>query len=117
MHNTVRHAGRRNLPATAARRRTLADIQKWICYGPAHACAGATKGKILMRRDAGLTLVDMDAIQTVRNEKTCTPVKCPRCAYGPFTIVGGEIVFAQGRIRPRRAGQTAGIHSVSVAWN
>ena len=89
-----------------AGRCTLADIQKWMCYGPAHAYAIADKGKILEGWDADLTLVDMDVTQTVQNEKTFTKVKWSPYAgralrgWPVYTIVGGEIVFEQGRIRP-----------------
>ena len=89
-----------------AGRCTLADIQKWMCYGPARAYAIANKGKILEGWDADLTLVDMDNLRPVRDEDCFTKVK-----WSPYTgrmlrgwpvctIVGGEVAFDQGRIRP-----------------
>ncbi len=89
-----------------AGRCTLADIQKWMCYGPARAYAIANKGKILEGWDADLTLVDMDDLRTVRNENCFTKVKWSPYAgralrgWPVYTIVGGQIVFDQGRIRP-----------------
>jgi dihydroorotase len=93
---TEMHAGRCN----------LADIQKWMCYGPAQAYAIANKGKILVGWDADLTLVDMDNLQPVRHADTYTKAKWSpydgRALRGwpVFTIVGGEIVFDHGRNRP-----------------
>ncbi len=89
-----------------AGRCTLADIQKWMCYGPAQAYAIANKGKILEGWDADLTLVDMDEVRPVQNAKTFTKVKWSPYAgrelrgWPVYTIVGGEIIFEQGRIRP-----------------
>ncbi len=85
---------------------TLAEIQKWMCYGPAHGYGIANKGKILEGWDADLTLVDMDTIKPVRNTETFTKVKWSPYAgreltgWPVYTIVGGSIVFDQGRIRP-----------------
>ena len=89
-----------------AGRCTLAEIQKWMCYGPAHSYGIANKGKILEGWDADLTLVDMDTIKPVRNTETFTKVKWSPYAgreltgWPVYTIVGGNIVFDQGRIRP-----------------
>lgn len=89
-----------------AGRCTLADIQQWMCYGPAHAYAIPNKGRILEGWDADLTLVDMDTLKPVRNEDCFTKVKWSPHAgrelrgWPVYTIVGGKVVFDHGRIRP-----------------
>ena len=88
-----------------AARCTLAEIQKWMCHGPAEAYGIRNKGKILEGWDADLTLVDMDHVRPVRNEEMFTRVR-----WSPFngreltgwpiyTIVGGQVAFDRGKIR------------------
>jgi len=88
-----------------AGRCTLAEIQKWMCHGPAEAYGIRHKGKILEGWDADLTLVDMDHVRPVRNEEMFTRVR-----WSPFngreltgwpiyTIVGGQVAFDRGKIR------------------
>jgi len=88
-----------------AGRCTLAQIQKWMCHGPAEAYGIRHKGKILEGWDADLTLVDMDHVRPVRNEEMFTRVR-----WSPFngreltgwpiyTIVGGQVAFERGKIR------------------
>jgi dihydroorotase len=88
-----------------AGRCTLAEIQKWMCHGPAEAYGIRNKGKILEGWDADLTLVDMVHTRPVRNEEMFTKVR-----WSPFngreltgwpiyTIVGGQVVFDRGKIR------------------
>ena len=88
-----------------AGRCTLAQIQKWMCHGPAEAYGIRHKGKILEGWDADLTLVDMDHARPVRNEEMFTRVR-----WSPFngreltgwpiyTIVGGQVAFERGKIR------------------
>ena len=88
-----------------AGRCTLAEIQKWMCHGPAEAYGIRNKGKILEGWDADLTLVDMEHIRPVRNEEMFTRVR-----WSPFdgreltgwpiyTIVGGQVAFDRGKIR------------------
>ncbi|MCG6976942.1 MAG: dihydroorotase [Acidiferrobacterales bacterium] len=83
----------------------LAQIQKWMCYGPAEGYRIPNKGKILEGWDADLTLVDMDNAKPVRNEEVFS-----RVGWSPYegrelvgwpiyTIVGGRVVFDQGKIR------------------
>jgi dihydroorotase len=83
----------------------LAQIQKWMCYGPAEGYRIPNKGKILEGWDADLTLVDMDDTKPVRNEEVFS-----RVGWSPYegrelvgwpvyTIVGGRVVFDQGKIR------------------
>jgi dihydroorotase len=88
-----------------AGRCTLAEIQKWMCHGPAEAYGIRHKGKILEGWDADLTLVDMEHTKPVRNEEMFTKVR-----WSPFqgreltgwpiyTIVGGQVAFDRGKIR------------------
>ncbi len=88
-----------------AGRCTLAEIQKWMCYGPAQAYGIQNKGKILEGWDADLTLVDIDVIKPVRDEDMFTKVR-----WSPFhgrnltgwpiyTVVNGRVVYDNGRIR------------------
>ncbi len=88
-----------------AGRCTLAEIQKWMCYGPAQAYGIPNKGKILEGWDADLTIVDIDTIKPVRDEDMFTKVH-----WSPFhgrkltgwpacTIVNGRVVYDQGKIR------------------
>ncbi|GMR19590.1 MAG: dihydroorotase [Gammaproteobacteria bacterium] len=99
------------LTEMVAGRCTLAEIQKWMCYGPAQTYRIANKGKILEGWDADLTLVDIDNAKPVRNEEVFS-----RAGWSPYagreltgwpayTLVGGRIVFDQGRIRPDSHGQ------------
>jgi len=48
---------------------TLAEILKWMCYGPAKCYRIPNKGKILEGWDADLTLVDLDNSRPVLNEE------------------------------------------------
>ena len=84
---------------------TLAEIQKWMCWGPAAAYGIPNKGKILEGWDADLTLVDLNTVKTVRDEDMTTKAR-----WSPFagraltgwplvTIVNGQVVFDRGRIR------------------
>lgn len=90
---------------------TLAEIQKWMCYGPAQAYRIANKGKIIEGWDADLTLVDIEKTRPVRNEEIFS-----KSGWSPYagwdltgwplyTIVGGHIVFENGQIRKGAHGQ------------
>jgi dihydroorotase len=94
-----------------AGRCTLAQIQKWMCHGPAEGYGIPNKGKIIEGWDADLTLVDMDAVKPVRNEDMFTKVR-----WSPFagreltgwpvvTVVNGEIAYDSGRIREHVRGK------------
>jgi dihydroorotase len=98
-----------------AGRCTLAEIQKWMCHGPATAYGIRNKGKILEGWDADLTLVDMEHAKPVRNEEMFTKVR-----WSPFhgrnltgwpiyTIVGGQVAFDRGKIR-------AGVHGRPLSF-
>jgi dihydroorotase len=88
-----------------AGRCTLAEIQKWMCHGPAAAYGIRNKGRILEGWDADLTLVDIENARPVRNEEMFTKVRWSpfdgRDLYGwpVYTIVGGQIAFDHGKIR------------------
>lgn len=88
-----------------AGRCTLAEIQKWMCYGPAEAYGIRNKGKILEGWDADLTLVDIEHARPVRNEEMFTKVRWspfngrPLVGWPRYTIVGGRIVYDRGKIR------------------
>ena len=90
---------------------TLAEIQKWMCYGPAESYRIPNKGKILEGWDADLTLVDMEHARPVRNEETFTKVRWSpwhgRELYGwpQYTIVNGIIAFDNGKIREQTRGR------------
>lgn len=84
---------------------TLAEIQKWMCYGPAEAYGIANKGRILEGWDADLTVVDLDRTRPVRNEEMFTKVKWSPyegwalTGWPVYTVVGGHIAFDQDHIR------------------
>jgi dihydroorotase len=90
---------------------TLAEIQKWMCHGPAAAYRIPNKGKILEGWDADLTLVDMEHGKPVRNDETFTRVRWSPWhgrelrGWPQYTIVNGEIVFDNGHIREHVRGR------------
>lgn len=84
---------------------SLAEIQRWMCHGPAKAYGIPNKGKIETGWDADLTLVDIDTAHPVRNEDIFS-----KCGWSPYagmalygwpqyTIVNGHVVFDNGHIR------------------
>ena len=90
---------------------TLAEIQKWMCSGPAEAYRIPNKGKILEGWDADLTLVDIEHTRPVRNEETFTKVRWSPWngrelrGWPQYTIVNGEIAFDNGHIREQTRGR------------
>lgn len=83
----------------------LAQIQKWMCSGPAALYGIPNKGVIREGFDADLTLVNLAASKRVSDEEVFSKVK-----WSPFsgraltgwpiyTIVGGNIVFDNGIVR------------------
>ena len=99
------------LTAMKAGRCTLAEIQKWMCYGPAESYRIPNKGKILEGWDADLSLVDIEHARPVRNEETFTKVRWSpwhgRELYGwpQYTIVNGDVAFDNGKIRETTRGR------------
>lgn len=99
------------LTQLAAGRCTLAEIQKWMCYGPAEAYGIPNKGKILEGWDADLVLVDPESVRPVLNENLHT-----RVGWSPYsgwelsgwplyTIVGSQIAFERGQFRAEVRGR------------
>jgi dihydroorotase len=99
-----------------AGRCTLAQIQKWMSFGPAETYGIANKGKILEGWDADLTLVDIDESKVVHNDEMFTKVHWSPFAgreltgWPAYTIVNGEIVFDNGHIREHARGRALEFH-------
>jgi dihydroorotase len=99
------------LTAMKAGRCTLAQIQKWMCHGPAMGYGIPNKGRIIEGWDADLVLVDMDTVKPVRNEDMLTKVRWSPFAdreltgWPVYTIVNGEIAWDNGRIREQVRGK------------
>lgn len=99
------------LTAMSSGRCTLADIQRWMSFGPAQAYGIHNKGRILEGWDADLTLVDLSHARPVRNDELFTRVGWSPFAgrelvgWPDYTIVGGRIVFDNGRIRDDACGR------------
>ncbi|MEC9329716.1 MAG: dihydroorotase [Pseudomonadota bacterium] len=85
---------------------TLAEIQTWMSDGPARTYGIPNKGRIEEGFDADLVLVDLDHSREVRDEEIFS-----RAGWSPYsglqlsgwplyTVVGGRVVFDNGRIRP-----------------
>ncbi len=90
---------------------TLAEIQRWMCHGPAQAYGIPNKGKLEEGWDADLVLADMETERAVRNEALFTRVRWSPFAgrrlrgWPLYTVVGGEVAFAHGRIREQVRGR------------
>ena len=99
------------LTEMAAGHCTLAEIQRWMCYGPAQAYGIPNKGKILEDWDADLTLVDLAHAKAVRNEELFTRVGWSPYAgrelvgWPDYTVVAGRVVFDHSGIRDDARGQ------------
>lgn len=90
---------------------TLAEIQRWMCRGPAEAYRIVNKGRLAPGYDADLTLVDIDNYRPVRNEEMESRVHWspyagkPLTGWPQYTVVGGQIVYERGRIREHVRGK------------
>ena len=90
---------------------TLGQVLQWMCNGPAEAYRFPSKGRLLEGWDADLTLVDLGQVRTVRNENIhskarWSPYQGWKLTGWPvYTVVGGRVVFDQGRIREGVRGQ------------
>jgi dihydroorotase len=82
---------------------TLMQIAQWMSDAPARIWGLVGKGRIAKGYDADLALVDLSLVKTVRDELQHT-----KCRWSPWhgesltgwpvaTIVGGQIVYRQGR--------------------
>ena len=85
---------------------SLKEIQEWMCFGPARLYGIPDKGIIAEGFNADLTLVDLEHYRPVKNEEIFS-----RAGWSPFsgrkltgwplyTVVGGQVVFDHGQIRP-----------------
>lgn len=94
------------LTAMQAGQCTLAQVQQWMCSGPARLYGIKNKGQLAEGFDADLALVDIETTRPVRDNEVFS-----RAAWSPYagreltgwpsyTIVGGQVVFDNGRIRP-----------------
>ena len=89
-----------------AGRCTLAQIQRWMCYGPARLYGIANKGQLLEGWDADLTLVDLTSAHPARDEDMFTRVRWTPwvgqklTGWPRLTVVGGRVVYEHGVIRP-----------------
>ena len=85
---------------------TLQQVQNWMSIGPAEIYGIPNKGCISEGFDADLALVDMERHHPVRDEEVFS--RAGWSAYTGlelvgwpiYTIVGGQVVFESGRIRP-----------------
>jgi len=99
------------LTEMASGRCSLAEVQRWMCSGPARIYRIPNKGVLETGWDADLSLVDMDNYRTVRDRDMFT-----RAGWTPFagrrltgwpqhTVVGGHVVYSKGRIIPGVTGR------------
>ncbi|PZO38710.1 MAG: dihydroorotase [Pseudanabaena frigida] len=90
---------------------TVHQVSQWMSSNVAKAYKIANKGEIRVGWDADLVLVDLHNYKPVRNEDLLT-----KCGWSSFagweltgwavtTIVGGQIVFANGKVNPDVRGQ------------
>lgn len=91
----------------------LSDVCRLVCENPAKLLNIANKGKIQEGFDADLTIVDMNLTQEVGARGYFT-----KCGWSPFagwklqgwpvtTIVGGQVVFDNGKVREAARGKEA----------
>ena len=90
---------------------TVHQVSQWMSSNVAKAYKIANKGEIRLGWDADLVLVDLQNYKPVRNEDLLT-----KCGWSSFagweltgwavtTIVGGQVVFADGKVNPDVRGQ------------
>ncbi len=90
---------------------TVAQVSNWLSRNVAIAYGIPHKGEIRVGWDADLVLVDLNHWQTVESAQLQT-----KCGWSPFTgwqltgfpqytIVNGQIVYAQGKIIPATRGK------------
>ncbi len=104
------------LTAWRSGRCTLAQILKWMCWGPVEAYGIRNKGQLSEGYDADLTVVNMDDYRIVRDSDMFT-----RSRWSPYagreltgwpiwTAVGGKIAFANGSICEQIRGTALTFH-------
>ncbi|MEM9555461.1 MAG: dihydroorotase [Acidobacteriota bacterium] len=92
---------------------TLRDVVRWMCEAPARVWDVVGKGRIEEGFDADLVLVDLAQEKMVRDEEQVTrsgwsPWHGTRLVGWPVrTIVGGETVYADGRLDAGARGREA----------
>lgn len=90
---------------------TVHQVSKWMSSNVAKGYKIANKGEIRVGWDADLVLVDLHNYKPVRNEELLT-----KCGWSSFagweltgwavtTIVGGQVVYANGKVNPDVRGQ------------
>lgn len=95
---------------------TLQNIADWTARNPARIWSIKDKGELREGYDADITLVDLNAVRTVRNEDQAT--KCGWSAWHGMTlrgwpvmtIVNGEIVMQNGVLNDNVRGKEIGFH-------
>jgi dihydroorotase len=99
------------LTQAAQGRCSVHQVSQWMSANVAKAYKIANKGEIRIGWDADLVLVDLNNYKPVRNEDLLT-----KCGWSSFagweltgwpttTIVGGQVVFAHGKVNPDVRGQ------------
>ena len=99
------------LTAAVDGRCTVAQVANWMSTAVAAAYCIPNKGAIAPGYDADLVLVDLNSRKKVRREELVT-----KCGWSPFegwdltgwavtTIVGGEIVYHQGKLNTQIRGR------------
>ncbi|MDB9446344.1 dihydroorotase [Anabaena sp. CS-542/02] len=99
------------LTAAQEGRCTVSQVVNWMSHAVAVAYGIPNKGAIAPGYDADLVLVDLNTYHPVRREELLT-----KCGWSPFegwnltgwpvtTIVGGEIVYDQGKVNTEVRGQ------------
>ena len=89
---------------------TLAQVIKWMCWGPVEAYGIVNKGSLEVGYDADLTIVDLKNYRTVKDSEMFTKVRWNPFAgkqltgWPAWTVVGGEIAYANGKINDRVRG-------------
>lgn len=90
---------------------TVAQVVQWMSKAVAVAYGIPNKGEITPGYDADLVLVDLNNYKPVKREELLS-----KCGWSPFegwnltgwpvqTIVGGQIVYAEGKVNPQIRGQ------------
>ncbi|WP_353932645.1 dihydroorotase [Okeanomitos corallinicola TIOX110] len=90
---------------------TVGQVVKWMSKAVAQAYGIPNKGEITPGYDADLVLVDLNNYRPVKNEEVLS-----KCGWSSFegwnltgwpvtTIVGGEIVYDQGKVNTQVRGQ------------
>ncbi len=83
---------------------TLADIQKWMCKGPAVTYGIPNKGEIAEGWDADIAVVDDQNVRVMRNEDMFS-----RAGWTPYagreltgwvqhTVVSGRLAYSNGKV-------------------